>query len=229
MKVLVLAFAILNCTTLLFADDPPFGGAPEINSWYGPRIHPVPPHPFDNLHNGVDYPKPFGTPILAVASGTVTIITYLGKENGGYGIYFTSGGKLYGHLHIFQELSPGTSLPILLSNGWELFRSNNILKIRRPALTVNGQNFPSRVFSTALSERQISLGEPIAPVGISGIGTGPHLHLTLTNGADNPLNHVTHTEGPPAINFLTLTPNQVLNDNQLENFLVSFQVDSNPS
>jgi hypothetical protein len=42
------------------------------------------------------------------------------------------------------------------------------------------------------SQSSVARAETIAPVGTSGIGTGAHLDLRLTRGADNPFYHLVH-------------------------------------
>lgn len=58
----------------------------RITSGYGMRMHPVLHTP--RFHNGVDYGAPVGTPVFAIASGTVT---FQGCDNRGlgegYGLY----------------------------------------------------------------------------------------------------------------------------------------------
>lgn len=51
----------------------------EINSDYGPRMHPI--HGEMRMHHGVDMAAPTGTPIQAFAGGTVTFA----GPRGGYG------------------------------------------------------------------------------------------------------------------------------------------------
>ncbi|QOS59549.1 M23 family metallopeptidase [Thermobifida fusca] len=50
-----------------------------LTSDYGPRVHPITGE--DSFHTGTDFAAPDGTPILAVADGTVTVAEF----SGGYG------------------------------------------------------------------------------------------------------------------------------------------------
>lgn len=71
----------------------------QINSPFGMRIHPVYKKP--KLHEGIDYKAPIGTPVLAVADGTV-LLSKMQSGGGGYGNYIViNHGKfvtLYAHL-----------------------------------------------------------------------------------------------------------------------------------
>src|SRR5690606_39002976 len=58
---------------LLPADPPgisPLDGQRQVTSAFGPRIHPVLKE--KQLHRGIDFKAPMGTPILATADGTIT-------------------------------------------------------------------------------------------------------------------------------------------------------------
>ncbi len=82
----------------------PIPGA-RVSSNYGWRMHPI--LRFLKLHTGTDYAAPSGTPVHAVADGT---ISYAARK-GGYGnfIQLEIGGGLasgYGHLSAFA-VSPG--------------------------------------------------------------------------------------------------------------------------
>ena len=54
-------------------------GTWALTSDYGPRVHPISGE--DSFHTGTDFAAPDGTPILAVADGTVTVAGF----SGGYG------------------------------------------------------------------------------------------------------------------------------------------------
>lgn len=54
-----------------------------ISSPYGPRIHPV--YQTMSFHTGVDFPAPYGSPIISVADGIIT--KTVNVDNGGYGLY----------------------------------------------------------------------------------------------------------------------------------------------
>lgn len=55
-----------------------------ISSPYGPRTHPVYGTP-NTFHTGVDFPAPYGSPIISVADGIIT--KTVNVDNGGYGLY----------------------------------------------------------------------------------------------------------------------------------------------
>lgn len=175
----------------------PFYGdeEPTITTWRGPRIHPVERN--FSFHDGVDYSRPFGDPIIAVQGGTVVSITKQGKS--GYVLRFNGASGAWSLLHIFN----GSALPITLANGWQLKLVGGQLKIVRPILSLAyGVSYSSRVISADPGEDSIAAGEPIAPVGTSGIGTGPHLHLNFNGGDSSPLEFVRHAKGNPTISFI---------------------------
>lgn len=122
--------------------DWPFYGdeEPTIESWRGPRIHPLTGQ--WNWHNGIDYSRGPGDPILAVEVGTVTSITQQGSS--GYVFRFQGPTGAWSHLHTFNN----NALPITLANGWKLYLDGGLLKVYRPPLQVAyGVSFSSRVFS----------------------------------------------------------------------------------
>lgn len=55
-----------------------------ISSPYGPRTHPV-TQIKNTFHTGVDFPAPYGSPIISVADGIIT--KTVNVDNGGYGLY----------------------------------------------------------------------------------------------------------------------------------------------
>jgi murein DD-endopeptidase MepM/ murein hydrolase activator NlpD len=88
----------------------PLGNAP-ISSGFGNRVHPI--HGTVKFHDGIDFPAPTGTPVLAVASGRVMYQGILG----GYGktLIIDHGGgysSLYAHLDSFLTGGPGTIIPM---------------------------------------------------------------------------------------------------------------------
>lgn len=178
----------------------PFYGdeEPTITTWRGPRIHPK-TGAFQANHNGIDYAQPEGAPILAVEAGTVNSIVAPDAAGSGYVLRFTGGTGAWSHLHIFN----GKALPITLGNGWRLYLESGQLKIYRPPLTLAfGVSFSSRVISAVAGENSVAAREPIAPVGVSGIGTGPHLHFNFAGGDSSALQFVRHTKGNPVISFI---------------------------
>ena len=73
----------------------------------------------------------------------------------------------------------------------------------------------------------VKQGEPFAPVGDSGCGTGAHLHLALNNGADNPLVYLDHDASDFKVIMENPKDNAVLKQSDLtENFPVKFNVDA---
>lgn len=119
-----------------------------VTSEYGSRVHPVTGK--YSFHNGIDLAAPEGTPVVAVADGTVTSVAYdLG--------------------------ACGTYLRIEHGNG-----------------NATGMCHLSSV--SVVSGDSVKKGQPVAAVGSTGVGTGPHLHfLFYRNG-----NHVNPRE---KINF----------------------------
>ncbi|GEM_PF-4473555 len=61
-------YELMNSNAPSF-DSPPLALSIEKSSGYGGRMHPTENHM--HFHNGVDYPAPLGTPVLAVKAGTV--------------------------------------------------------------------------------------------------------------------------------------------------------------
>jgi len=71
-----------------------------LTSEYGPRVHPISGE--NSFHTGTDFAAPDGTPILAVADGTVTVAEFSGGYGGLIVIEHTLNGQTvataYGHM-----------------------------------------------------------------------------------------------------------------------------------
>ena len=93
-----------------------------VTSAYGWRIHPTMGD--KRFHTGVDFAAPQGTPIYAIASGTVTSAYY--NTANGYMVTIAHGngyGSLYGHMTHFivssgQSVSQGQVIGYVGSTGW---------------------------------------------------------------------------------------------------------------
>ncbi len=87
----------------------PVNGA-HISSGYGSRHHPI--LGFTNMHKGVDFAAPKGTPVYAAGNGTIVEI----RRKGSYGKYiniFHNGGytTIYAHLNGYaSKLQRGSSV-----------------------------------------------------------------------------------------------------------------------
>ena len=218
MKLLVALLACLPAEGVAQTLSPPLSSAESytITSWFGPRIRPqtTTPPTFE-VHNGVDYSPQdgFGTPSLAEEAGTIETITKDPKRGGFYIKYTGSGANEWEHLHIFTS---SASYPITLANGWRLLQeSDGSLAIYRPQpLIQNGISYPATVLSNeaAVGQTTVVQGEPIAPVGNSGAGTGAHLHLILLTRGNktDPLLDVIHPKGPPALTFISPQDGQII-------------------
>ena len=76
-----------------------------ISSPYGSRLHPV--YGYEKFHYGVDYAVGYGTPIYAVASGTVAITSY-DASSGNWVMISHNGGFASGYMHMTNYIvSPG--------------------------------------------------------------------------------------------------------------------------
>ena len=93
-----------------------------VTSAYGWRIHPTMGD--KRFHTGVDFAAPQGTPIYAIASGTVTSAYY--NTANGYMVTIAHGngyGSLYGHMTHFivssgQSVSQGQVIGYVGATGW---------------------------------------------------------------------------------------------------------------
>ena len=82
----------------------PVNGA-YISSPYGWRTHPI--YGYQKFHYGIDYSVGAGTPIYAIASGTVTLATY-DASAGNYVMVSHSGGIASAYMHMSSYIvSPG--------------------------------------------------------------------------------------------------------------------------
>ncbi len=85
----------------------PLSFSARVSSTYGTRIHPI--QGYRKQHNGIDYAAPTGTPVHAVADGTVTARYW---ERGGGNVVkikHTHGLEtLYMHLSRFGKISVGS-------------------------------------------------------------------------------------------------------------------------
>lgn len=94
----------------------------NVTCSYGPRTHPL--WGYQSFHYGVDLAAGQGTPIYAIASGTVTTATY-GEANGYY-VALSHGngyGSLYAHMtkytvSVGQYVSQGEIIGYVGSTGW---------------------------------------------------------------------------------------------------------------
>lgn len=79
----------------------------RITSYFGKRIHPVTKRV--SMHNGVDYAAAYGTPVEAVADGTVIKASWHPNHTGNTVIIRHSNGykTLYGHLSKFGKYKKG--------------------------------------------------------------------------------------------------------------------------
>lgn len=86
----------------------PINGA-KVSSNFGMRIHPV--HGYSQMHKGVDFSAPRGTPILAAGDGVIRKVSSQGR---GYGNFVEiehnrNYGTLYAHMSRFASgIRPGT-------------------------------------------------------------------------------------------------------------------------
>ncbi|MCX5781275.1 MAG: hypothetical protein NT145_01010 [Elusimicrobia bacterium] len=207
----------VNCAELPFNSN-------SIKDSYGPRVHPARKN--WDFHNGVDYsPLPGdadkGIAINAVEDGMITKLSYDDIGGGGWFIEIKSGNKIWKYFHLF-EAGP---LP----------KSGGIFKVgydKEGLYLLRGKtnNWPERkIRINKDNERSgIMKGEPIAPVGTSGIGTGAHLHLILEQGGTkyNPLSELTHTEGAFAITIKNPKEGAVLKEEDLKtDFPVTVNID----
>jgi hypothetical protein len=96
--------------TLSGAKVRPIAGSYVITSGYGYRVHPT--LGVVKFHDGIDLAAPIGTPVLAVAGGTVT---FQGVMSGfGNTMIIDHGGgysSLYGHLNSFLTKGAGGFIP----------------------------------------------------------------------------------------------------------------------
>lgn len=112
----------------------------HITSLYGMRTHPV--YKTEIFHNGWDIGVPIGTPIVAIADGTV---------------YYTGTADGYGKM-------------VILDHG----------KINGTTVTSEYGHISSWNVSYGQTVKQ---GQVIAISGNEGTSSGPHLHLTIREGA----------------------------------------------
>ena len=106
----------------------------RITSQFGQRTAPV--AGASTNHNGIDIATPIGTPVVAPADGTVTLVNNVPNMGGKQIVITHNDGYKTGYAHLSEQL-----------------------------VSV-GQN--------------VKQGQLIAKTGNTGIGTGPHLHFTLT-------------------------------------------------
>ncbi|MBN1622028.1 MAG: M23 family metallopeptidase [Endomicrobiales bacterium] len=198
-----------------FSEELPFS-AKTISTDYGPRVHPT-KHVW-NFHHGIDY-NPMqgdadkGLPVKAVESGVVKDIHY-DESGGGWIITVRSQNNLWQYMHIFDNEN-------LSSSGeFKLGMINDTIYIERN----NVENWGRR---TIKIKDTVVQGEPIAPVGTSGIGTGAHLHLGLNYGDDNPLVYLNHDMSDFKVIMENPKDNAVLKQSDLtESFPIKFKVDA---
>jgi hypothetical protein len=105
-------------------------------------------------HNGVEFLKPFGTPVLAAADGTVL---FAGDDNNGGPYSPLNWYAYYGNFVLIEHHVPGYEDPI-----YSLYAHLSDL------LVTGGQ--------------AVRTGDPIGLVGFSGAAIGPHLHFEVRFG-----------------------------------------------
>ena len=97
-------------------------GSASVSSPYGYRTHPI--YGYYSLHSGVDLTAPGGTPIYAVASGTVTFADY--SSVNGYYVSIAHGngfGSMYAHMTNYivasgDYVTQGQTIGYVGSTGW---------------------------------------------------------------------------------------------------------------
>lgn len=98
----------------------PLGG--RYSSFFGGRVHPI--FREYGFHNGVDIAAPYGTPVGAARTGTVTSTGWMGGYGKAVIINHSQGYRtLYGHLSVIyvrpgQRVNPGRLVGKVGSTGW---------------------------------------------------------------------------------------------------------------
>lgn len=129
-----------------------------ISSGYGPRILPTLPVA-GTFHYGIDLPAPLGTPVVAVAPGTLIRVQRHGI--GGLEVLIQHDGFIGVYSHL------GMIAPALAEGGRTVYGGQRIGVVGRTGLTLG----PHLYFG------MIAGGHPVDPapvLGVSPCGTAPH-------------------------------------------------------
>ena len=110
------------------------------------------------VHHGVDFENPSGTPILAAGDG---VVFYAGND---FTTVFGSGPNYYGNLVVIQH-------PITTSDG-------------KPVFTLYGHMSSVSV----QTGQAVKTGQIIGLVGSTGVAIGPHLHFEVRDGDPHDFN-----------------------------------------
>ena len=160
----VLASGLMPCPSYVAASSGP-AGMPMlppvvpacVSSPFGPRTLPNRPLA-GTFHNGIDLPAPVGSPVLAVAPGTVIRIQRHGV--GGLEALIQHDGFIgvYGHL--------GLIAPTLAEGRKTIFRGERIATVGRSGLTYG----PHLFFGMIVNGRPV---DPAPYLNVVSCGPGP--------------------------------------------------------
>jgi murein DD-endopeptidase MepM/ murein hydrolase activator NlpD len=125
---------------------------PKISSGYGWRIHPI--EKTRKHHNGIDYASAVGTPIYAIANGTVI---YAGPSK----LKFANGEPAGGGYIV--------KLRHKVNGEWI---TSSYMHLRKGSIRQAGIEVGMKVLE----------GKKIGESGNTGASTGPHLHFEIQRG-----------------------------------------------
>lgn len=162
-----------NITIIDFIDTGdllwPAPGYYTINSYFGKRSSPT--SGASTYHRGVDIGAPQGSSFVAVTSGTITYVGFLG--GGGYTITLTDSDKSNGEIkYTYCHCDPNFIVSI------------NDVVVKGQIIGYVG---PKYVYGVVGNQYHDSSGKPT-----NGATTGPHLHfgMRINNEYVNPLDYL---------------------------------------
>ncbi|MRR58818.1 MAG: hypothetical protein EG824_11495, partial [Deltaproteobacteria bacterium] len=221
-----------------------------INSDYGPRN---PGNTGSRFHMGLDYSRSAGTPVEALANGIIDSVYYQ-INGGGYILSYRASNRRWSYMHMMQRCNNGvlntefkqlnlvdTASQSITPNKWVLifWKDKNKYIAHRVLSSVNGRQVQydrfHKVKSAAdttrniLTTSQVVAGETIGPVGSTGASSGPHLHLGLAGGGQNPLCALDYTQTDPVVREDSIRPRDNGTVFRAKRYSIRFQLDNSPN
>lgn len=159
---------------------PALGISPRISSPYGSRTNPVTGQ-FQSLHNGIDIPGPEGTPVVAMAAGTVVSTVANDPVSGNWIGVDHGNGYTTQYLHLYRidvvkgsRVAAGQQIGLLGTTGRSTGPHLHLI-VKRNGSTVDPYPLISWVNVTAVAAQATSnvksiwLWSGVATVAVLGL------------------------------------------------------------
>jgi len=244
-KVRILSVACLTISVLMsnaFAQflEPPFAGQ-TITTDFGPRIQPVLDATW--FHAGIDYSPAAGDAdagydIPAIEPAVITAIGRQGTAGWVVNFYSTENpNREWSYLHTFENVTEAPSALGRFELGKLSDGAHYIIRFTNASRTTvdkafiddehNGWPVTSQAGQVVVAYSAADYREAVAPLGVSGIGTGAHLHLNFNHGADNPFEVLFHPSDILPVAAISMPENgEVIPVSELDRYVFMAEIHS---